>query len=140
MESINFYIVILYFTLLLIIFKILKQRDDKIKLEKYKIDIKYGSDFRVENQLDTIINSVFDEYRLYNLEYRDSSYIKETEEKKIIEDICNIILDRISPVFLTQLSTYFNTDSLGTIIAVKVSTKVAEYKIKRNIEGDKPKK
>ena len=87
--------IILYLSIMGVIIKILQQRDKKIKLEKYKIDIEYGSDTRIENQLDSLINSVFEEYRLYNLEYKDSAYIKEIEEKEIVKDICNMVINRI---------------------------------------------
>lgn len=127
---------ILYVSIMGIIIKILIQRDKKIKLKKYEIDLTYGTDTRVETQLDYIIDSVFDEYRLFNLEFRDNAYIKEADENKIIKDICDMVIDRISPVFITQLSTYFNTNSLGDIIAVKISTKVMEYRISRNIQGE----
>lgn len=129
--------VIIYLSAMGIIIKILRQRDQKIKLQKYKIDIEFGSDNRTEVQLDNLINSVFEEYRLYNLEYKDDAYIKEMEEKEIITDICDMVIKRISPVFLTQLSTYFNTDSIGEIIASKICTKVAEYRVQRNVNGKK---
>lgn len=126
---------ILYVSIMGIIIKILIQRDKKIKLKKYEIDLTYGTDTRVETQLDYIIDSVFDEYRLFNLEFRDNEYIKEADENKIIKDICDMVIERISPVFITQLSTYFNTNSLGDVIAVKISTKVMEYRVSRNIQG-----
>ena len=131
------FIIILYLSIMGIIIKILRQRDRKLELQKYEIDIKFGTDNRIENQLDTLINSIFEEYRLYNLEYRDSNYIKEIDEKEIISDICNMVINRISPVFLRQLSTYFNTDSIGEVIATKIYTKVAEYRVQRNIEDKK---
>lgn len=131
------FIIVLYLSIMGIIIKILRQRDRKLELQKYEIDIKFGTDNRIENQLDTLINSIFEEYRLYNLEYRDSNYIKEIDEKEIISDICNMVINRISPVFLRQLSTYFNTDSIGEVIATKIYTKVAEYRVQRNIEDKK---
>lgn len=127
---------ILYISIMGIIIKILRQRDKKLKLQQYEIELTCGTNTKIEEQLDYIINSVFDEYRLFNLEFRDSSYIKEADEKNIIKDICDMVIERISPVFITQLSTYFNTNSLGDIIAVKISTKVMEYRIQRNIEGE----
>lgn len=135
--NIDIIALVLYISIMGIIIKILIQRDKKIKLEKYKIDIKYGSDTRIETQLDSIIDSIFDEYRIYNLEFRDNSYIKEIEEKKIVKDICDMVIERLSPVFITQLSTYFNTDSLGNVIAVKISTKVMAYRIENNMKGQK---
>lgn len=135
LQNIMIMVVILYLSIMGISVKILIQRDKKIKLEKYRIDMEFGSDSRVEKQLDEIINSVFDEYRLFNLEYRDDAYIKEADENKIITDVCNMVIQRISPVFITQLSTYFNTDSIGEVIAVKISSRVMEYRISRNIQG-----
>ena len=135
LQNIMIITTILYLSIMGITIKILRQRDKKIKLEKYRLDMKYGSDIRIENQLNSIIDSVFDEYRLFNLEYRDDAYIKEADENKIITDVCNMVIQRISPVFITQLSTYFNTDSIGEVIAVKISSKVMEYRITRNIQG-----
>lgn len=133
-------LIILYISIMGVIIKILSQIDKKIKLKKYEIDLIHGSDTRIENQLDYIIDSVFDEYRLFNLEFKDDEYIKESDEKVIIKDICDMVIERLSPVFITQLSTYFNTNSLGNIIAVKISTRVMEYRIKRNVEGSNIKK
>lgn len=126
---------ILYVSIMGIVIKILKQRDAKIKLKRYEIDINHKYDILIEAQLDNLIDGVFDEYRLYNLEYKDNEYIKAMEEKKIIEDICEMVTKRMSPIFITQLSTYFNIDNLGSIIATKISTKVAEYRVLRNTNG-----
>ena len=139
MSNINYTFIIigiLYISIMAIIIKILHQRDKKIKLEKYKIDIKYGFNDNIESKLDSIISTVFDEDRFYNLEFRDSSYIKELEEQEIVKDVCELVVDRISPVFLTQLSTYFNKDKIGNIIATKVHIKVSEYRVQKNIESN----
>lgn len=127
--------IILYVSIIGIIIKILRQRDRKLDIMKYKIDVSNGPIFQTEQQLDLLIDSVFNEYKIYNLEFRDNGYIKELEEKQIIQDVSDIILQRISPVFLTQLSTYFNIDNLGTIIATKISLRVMEYRITKNTEG-----
>lgn len=132
MRQVFVILVIIYISIMYIAIKVLKQRDAKIKLKAYEIDINHKYDILIEAQLDNLIDSVFDEYRLYNLEYKDNEYIKSIEEKKIVEDICNMVIERMSPVFITQLSTYFNIDNLGTIIATKISTKVTEYRILRN--------
>lgn len=124
--------IIIYVSIMGIILKVLKQRDEKIKLKKYEIEINHRLDIHIEEQLDNLIDSVFNEYRLYNLEFRDNDYIKSIEEKKIVEDICEMVTKRISPIFVTQLSTYFNIDNLGDVIATKISTKVTEYRILKN--------
>lgn len=130
-------IIILYISIMCIIIKVLRQRDKKLQLKKYEIDITIanGNMLNIENQLDTLIESIFTEYKIYNLEYRPNEYIKETDEKQIIEEISDTVLNRISPVFLTQLSTYFNIDNLGSVIASKISLKVMEYRISRNTNG-----
>ena len=122
-------LIIAYVSIMGITIKILKQRDQKIKLRRYEIEINHRITMDIETQLDNLIESVFNEYRLYNLEYRDNDYIKAIEEKQIVEDICEMVTKRISPIFVTQLSTYFNIDTLGDVIATKISTKVAEYRI-----------
>lgn len=125
--------VILYISIMGVVLKILKQRDKKIKLKKYEIDLTYGSSFNIEKQLDLLIDGIFDEYKIYYLEYRDENYIKEMDEQEIIKNLSDTVLERISPTFMTQLSTYFNIDSLGNIIATKISLKVNEYRISKNI-------
>ena len=127
--------ILLYISIMIVVIKVISQRDKKIALSKYEIDIKYGPIFDIERQLDILIDSVFDEYKIYNLEFRSDSYIKELEEKKIIEELSDIVLERISPVFLTQLSTYFNINNLGNVIASKISLKVMEYRISKNTNG-----
>lgn len=124
--------IVIYVSIMCIIIKILKQRDKKIALKKYEIDMSMGPIFNIEAQLDTLIDSIFTEYKIYNLEYRADDYIKELDEKQIIEELCETVLHRISPVFLTQLSTYFNIDNLGSVIASKISLKVIEYRISKN--------
>ena len=126
---------ILYISIMGIAIRILIQRDRKIKLKKYEIDIQYGSSPMVEVELENIINSVFDEYKIMELEFRDEAYIREADEKKIIEDLCEMITQRISLPFYTRLSTYFNTESIGEVIATKVSMKVMMYRIERNNQG-----
>lgn len=128
-------LIILYVSIMGIIIKILRQRDRKLDIMKYEIDVTNGPIFQTEQQLDLLIDSVFNEYKIYNLEFRDNAYIKEMEEKQIIQDVSDIVLQRISPVFLTQLSTYFNIDNLGNIIATKISLRVMEYRITKNTEG-----
>lgn len=125
-------LIILYVSIMGVVIKILRQRDQKIKLKRYEIEINHKTDIHIEEQLDILIDSTFNEYRLYNLEYRDNDYIKSIEEKKMVEDICEMVTNRISPIFITQLATYFNIDNLGDVIATKISTKVAEYRIMRN--------
>lgn len=126
---------LVYVSIMCIVIKILHQRDKKISLKKYEIDIVNGPIFDIELQLDILIDSVFNEYKIYNLEYRPDDYIKELEEKEIVQNICDIVTDRISPVFLAQLSTYFNIDNLGSVIASKISLKVADYRISKNTNG-----
>lgn len=128
-------LVILYLSIMGIVIKILRQRDRKLAIMKYEIDISNGPIFQTEQQLDLLIDSIFNEYKIYNLEFRDNAYIKEMEEKQIIQDVSDMVLERISPVFLTQLSTYFNIDNLGNIIANKISLRVMEYRITKNTEG-----
>lgn len=125
-------ILILYISTMAIIIKVLMQRDKKIALKKYEIDIMNGPILNIEDQLDTLIDSIFTEYKIYNLEYKPDEYIRELDEKEIIEQLCDIVLERISPVFLTQLSTYFNIDNLGSIIASKISLRVIDYRISKN--------
>lgn len=125
--------IILYVSIMGVVIKILRQRDKKIKLKRYEIDLNYSPMISVEQQLDILIDNIFNEYKIYYLEYRDEDYIKEIDEQEIIKTLSNTVLERISPTFLTQLSTYFNIDSLGVIIATKISLRVNEYRISKNM-------
>lgn len=118
--------------ILFIIYKWNKFKTKKLELEKYQIDINVDISNNIEQKLDEMIESCFQEYSLLNIFHKDDWYINEANEIKINKDINYLVAQRISPVMMKQLSLYYNIDSITDIIAKKVYFKVTNFVIEHN--------
>ena len=74
--------------------KWLDYKERKLKLQKYEIDINTEVTDNIEQRLDTIIESCFQEYSLLNLVYKSDWYISESEEIQIQKDIAHLVAER----------------------------------------------
>lgn len=86
----------------------------------------------IEERLDTIIESCFQEYSIMNLIYKTDWYIVEKEEIQISKDICKLVSDRISPIMMKQLALYYNEEAIFDVIAKRVYFKVTNFVIEHN--------
>ena len=134
-------IIIGIITILVLVFEIslfksfnkwIKYKYSELELKKYDIELHLQITDNIEERLDTIIESCFQEYSLMNLIYKTDWYIKEDEEIEINKDICSLVSDRISPVMLKQLSLYYNEDSIYDIIGKSVYFRVTNFVIEHN--------
>ena len=134
-------IIIGIITILVLVFEIslfksfnkwIKYKYSELELKKYDIELHLQITDNIEERLDTIIESCFQEYSLMNLIYKTDWYIKEDEEIEINKDICSLVSDRISPVMLKQLSLYYNEDSIYDIIGKRVYFRVTNFVIEHN--------
>lgn len=115
-----------------IIHKWSKFKQKKLDLEMYKININVNISNGIEERLDEIVETCFQEYSLINLFHKDDWYITDVDEIKINKDINSIVAQRISPVMLEQLSLYYNSESITDVIAKKVYFKVTNFVIDHN--------
>ena len=134
-------IIIGIITILVLVFEIslfksfnkwIKYKYSELELKKYDIELHLQITDNIEERLDTIIESCFQEYSLMNLIYKTDWYIKEDEEIEINKDICSLVSDRISPVMLKQISLYYNGDSIYEIIEKRVYFRVTNFVIEHN--------
>lgn len=112
--------------------KWLKYKEKQLKLEQYKVNVNTNINNNIEDRLDTIIESAFQEYTLLNLIYKSDWYITEKEESNIQKDIAHLVADRLSPVMLQQLSLYYNEDAIMDVISKRVFFKVTNFVIEHN--------
>ena len=134
--SISFLIKILIIfsmsSICVIIHKWSKFKQKKLDLELYQINISVNISDGIEERLDQIIETCFQEYTLTNLFHKDDWYITEQEEIEINKEINHIVAQRISPVMIEQLSLYYNSDSITDVIAKKVYFRVTNFVIEHN--------
>lgn len=110
----------------------LNYKIDSMKLHQYEININTKISNDVDERLNAIITSCFEDYSILNLVYKSDWYIKEEEEVKINKDIVHLVAERISPIFMQQLMTYYNEDAIMDIIAKRVYFKVTEFVMHHN--------
>lgn len=112
--------------------KWLDYKERKLKLQKYEIDINTEVTDNIEQRLDTIIESCFQEYSLLNLVYKSDWYISESEEIQIQKDIAHLVAERISPVMMQHLLLYYNEGAIMEVITKRVYFRVVNFVIEHN--------
>jgi len=104
----------------------------ELEQKRYDIDTHLNITDDIELRLDKMIESCFQEYTITMLIYKTDWYITESDEIQINKDICDLVANRISHVFIKQLSLYYNEDSIYDIIAKRVYFKVTNFVIEHN--------
>lgn len=87
-------------------------------------------------QLDDIIAECMTEYTIFNNYDKEDSYITEAEQDKIREELTNMVSSKISNVLIKKLSLYYNSESIYTIIAMKINVFIMNYVITNNKISD----
>jgi len=139
-QSIMVAIMIVVFILLVVeIFNILikmRLNQKEIELEKYNIELNTSIEESIIVMLDNLINTIFEDYIILNIACQNILYITPELEQKISKEISYKISERISPIMIIRLSTYYNKDSIGDIIAEKVYMKTLNYVVNQNKSKD----
>lgn len=115
-----------------IIHKWSKFKQEKLDIELHKININFNISNGIDERLDEMIESCFQEYSLINLFHKDDWYITEQEEININKEINYIVAQRISPVMMEQLSLFYNSEAITDVIAKKIYFKVTTFVIEHN--------
>lgn len=103
----------------------------EILLERDRLDLNIKLDLEFPEILDKMITDTFDEYRLLNLEF-DKSYINKDREEQILQEVGNLVSERLSDTFMKQLGLYYNPEIIPTIISKKIYLIVMRYVIENN--------
>ena len=112
--------------------KWLAYKERKLKLQQYEININANITDKIEERLDMIVESAFQEYSIMNLVYKTDWYITGDEEVTIQKDIVHLVAERISPVMMQQLMLYYNEEAITDVIAKRVYFKVTNFVIEHN--------
>lgn len=95
----------------------------------YNATLKYEDDIKI---LDDIIDDEFTQYQIMHLAHQPDLYINPDMQKKIISEILESVLLKISDDLLDRLSLYYKKEYLGDIIFNKIKLVVINYTIEVN--------
>lgn len=130
--SIILILVIVYLILInLIKLQNLKYRKKEYNLSKYAININTSCD-NASTILDNLIEDIFNEYLILNIEYKEYPYINEELENQINKEVSEIVVNRLSQSIIDKLCLTYNKNSIGDIIAKKVYLRTITYTMKKN--------
>ena len=97
---------------------------------------KIMTDAQVDESLYKIIDEysdyIFNDYLILVFELRDLDYINTEEEKKMIKDLLERIMGRMSNTIMSKMILLYNKDMIPDILAEKVTIKVTQYVLEYN--------
>ena len=104
--TVSMYIYIIYF-----MHNITRYLFKKNEIEKYNIDINCPvKQIEVDDELDSFIKGRWEEYFICNLGWKSINNVSQKDQEQIMLDMASIISDTISPVLLSKLSRFYNTN------------------------------
>ena len=124
--------VILLIALIIILYIINKNINDKKELELLKLNFEFepkDNDFEI---LDRLIQENLATYRVLKLENIEKLYITEEIQRKMFEYILRETMYQISPVNMQKLSYLYNKDRLDDIITQKINMAILDYTVEVN--------
>lgn len=110
----------------------MKSNKRSLWLDKYEIDMNVQIDYGLGALLDRLILDAFDEYLILNVEYKDIGYVDGKLEDIITREVSRMVIESISPVIMTKLSTLYNMDKFADIVSKKVYLKTMDYSLAKN--------
>jgi len=109
-----------------------KLKKENNRILEYSINVNAKINEEIPQILEDMTHECFDEYMLLNRAYKDKEYITDEEETKIMKDVGNMVVERLSPAAIDKLSTYYNKNMLAEIISNKVYILVMGYAAENN--------
>lgn len=112
------------------LFLILYNRNNKEKnrIQEFSTTANLTIDHTIGEKLDKFISDNLTEYLLLNVHILENNqYINEELETEIREGFTTYISDRISPIFMQQLSMYYNIDNIHQVIGNKIYIAITNY-------------
>lgn len=106
----------------------------KLEIDKFKAVSEQSIDPNDLNILDQLINEAFVDYRTLHFDYinADESYITAEDQKKMILELLETVLETVSENLYTKLSLYYKKDYINDIIYKKIQMVVLGYTIEIN--------
>lgn len=107
-------------------------KKQELELKNVEISLKYPINVDISKLLEEIISDCFNEYILFNVEFKDVTYINEALEKEILTDVSQMVIDRLSPIVINRLEILYNKANLSDIITQKVYMFILNYELEKN--------
>lgn len=109
-----------------------KNRNVSSELVRYTANIQATIDSSIPKILDALIEDCFRDYQIKVLVPMQEMFITDEREKKIREDLVDIVTDRLSPVTLDKIGLFYNIREIDKIIADKIYITVMNYRVDHN--------
>ena len=109
-----------------------RNRDVSADLVRYTANIQATIDSSIPQILDVIIDDCFKDYQIKVLVPMQELFINDDREKKIREDLVDIVTDRLSPATLDKIGLFYNIREIDKIIADKIYITVMNYRVEHN--------
>lgn len=102
------------------------------EIKQFKIMTDAQVDESLYKIIDEYIDYIFNDYLILVFELRDLDYINTEEEKKMIKDLLERIMGRMSNTIMSKMILLYNKDMIPDILAEKVTIKVTQYVLEYN--------
>ena len=99
----------------------------RVQIEDFESKSSFNTEAILINTLDSVIQSVFDNYVLVEIEANTSFKATPTIEIDVTEKVTTLVLDMISPTLLNNLSVVYNKDRIGKLISDRTYMQVFAY-------------
>lgn len=109
-----------------------KAKKENNRILEYSINVNAKINEEIPQILEDMTHECFDEYMILNEAYKEKHFITNDEETKIMKDVGNMVVERLSPAAIDKLSTYYNKNMLAEIISNKVYILVMGYSAENN--------
>lgn len=120
-------------------FLILYNRNSKEKnrIQEFSTTANLPIDHTIGEKLDKFISDNLTEYLVLNIHIMENNqYINEELETEIRNGFTTYLSDRISPIFMQQLSLYYNIDNIHQVIGNKIYIAITNYVAAMNAPED----
>ena len=86
----------------------------------------------IQEMMSMFVDECFNDFLFFHPDYVNTKYINEADEKKIMDEVTNILSARLSESFVRKISFYYNAQIISSIFADKIYIKVTDYVVSVN--------
>lgn len=101
--------------------------EDTIELGSRELNLRMQVDLNIPSILESVINEIFNDYKVLVLLPEDNLYITEEREEQIRRDLVSMVSKRMSPDIMEKMYTYYNEATFDKVLADKIYLIVTNY-------------
>ena len=124
-----------YITIVLLwifMYSMIRIKNVNYQLELRKLETYSKIDQTIPEHLDRVILEAFEEYMVLNEAYKKVDYINKEMETRILHGVSEYVDKRMSSLFYSKLTMYYNEEFISQIIANKIYILVMNNSIQNN--------